>query len=85
MLEVTIYTGNSVIPAIGIQTVFDDVRLENLPEYFIPHLPVCVPPLIEPFLRNIVFFIGIARTATITTVCVEGTWRISKDRLPIVI
>jgi hypothetical protein len=29
--------------------------------------------------------IGIGRRATITTLCVEGVWRIFKDRLPVVI
>ena len=31
------------------------------------------------------FFIGIGRSATITTLCVEGIWRIFEDRFPIVI
>jgi len=53
MPEVAICTENVVIPALGAGIVFKGERLEYPPEYLIHHLSVCMPLLIEPFLRNI--------------------------------
>jgi len=59
--------------------------LEYLPEYFIEHLSVCLPLLIQLLLGTTQFLIRIGRRATITTLCIEGIWQIFEDRLPIVI
>jgi hypothetical protein len=58
MPEVTIYTDNVVIPALGIGILFNGGRLEYLPQYFVQHLSVCLPLLIHPFLRNIMVLDG---------------------------
>jgi len=39
--------------------LFNDEKLEYLPEYFIQHLSVCLPLLIQPLLRNIAVLDGI--------------------------
>jgi hypothetical protein len=53
MAEVAICTENIVIPALGVGILFKGERLEYPPEYFIQHLSVCLPLLIQPLLRKI--------------------------------
>jgi hypothetical protein len=53
MPEVTICTENVVIPALGAAILFKCERMENLIEFFVWHLPVCLLLLIEPHLRYI--------------------------------
>jgi len=53
MPEVAICTENVVIPNLGPGILFEGERQEYLPEYFIQHLSVCLPLLIQPHLRNI--------------------------------
>jgi hypothetical protein len=53
MSEVAIRTENVVIPALGVGIYFNGVRLKYPPEYFVQHLSVCLPQLIQPLLRNI--------------------------------
>jgi hypothetical protein len=53
MPEVAICTENVVIPTLSDGIEFKGERLEYPPEYFVQHLTVCLPLLIQPFLRNI--------------------------------
>jgi len=53
MPEVTIRTENVVIPALGAGILFKGEWVEYLPEYFVEHLSVCLPLLIQPLLMNI--------------------------------
>jgi len=53
MPEVAICTENIVIPALGVGILFKGEMLEHPPEYFVQHLSVCLPLLIQPLLRNI--------------------------------
>jgi len=53
MPEDAICTEIIVIPAPGTGILFDGERLEYTLEYFIQHLLVCLPLLIQPLLRNI--------------------------------
>jgi hypothetical protein len=51
--EVAICTENLVIPARSAGILFKGEWVEYQPEYFVQHLSVCLPLLIQPFLRNI--------------------------------
>jgi hypothetical protein len=53
MPEVAICKEHVVIPALGARIEFKGERLEYPPEYFVQHLTVCLPLLIQPLLRNI--------------------------------
>jgi hypothetical protein len=53
MPDVAICTENVVLPALGTGILFKDERLEDLPEYLVQHLSVCMPLLIKPLLRKI--------------------------------
>jgi hypothetical protein len=47
---------NVEIPALGAGIELKGERLEYPPEYFVQHLTVCLPQLIQPLLRNIAVF-----------------------------
>jgi hypothetical protein len=51
--EVAICTENVVIPAFGAGMLFRGEWLQYPPEYFVQHLSVCLPLLIQPLVRNI--------------------------------
>jgi hypothetical protein len=53
MPEVAICTENVVIPTLGIGILFQGERLVCPPEIFVQHVPVCLPLLMQPVLRNI--------------------------------
>jgi len=53
MPEVTICTENVAMPTLSAGVLLKCERLEYPPEYFIQHLSVCLPLLIQPLLRNI--------------------------------
>jgi hypothetical protein len=52
--EVAIGTENILIPTLGNRVVFNDDGLAYPPEYYVPHLLVCMPRLYKPLLSNIV-------------------------------
>jgi hypothetical protein len=54
MPEVAIRRENVVIPTLGARIVLKGKRLEYPPEYFVQHLLVCLPLLIQLLMRNIV-------------------------------
>jgi hypothetical protein len=82
--EVVICTENIVIPALGAGMMFKGEWLEYALEYVVQHLSVCLLQLIQPFLRNIAVLDRNREETTVTTLCVEGIWRIFDYRLPIV-
>jgi hypothetical protein len=51
--EVAIWTENVVIPTLGGGILFKAEWVVYLTEYFIQQLLVCLPLLIQPFLKNI--------------------------------
>jgi hypothetical protein len=51
--EVDICTENIVIPALGAGIFIKGEWVEYPPEYFVQHLLVCLPLLIQPIHRNI--------------------------------
>jgi len=53
MPEVAICTENIVIPALGARILFKAGKLGFLLEYFVQHLSVCLPLLIQLLVRNI--------------------------------
>jgi hypothetical protein len=53
MPEVAICTENVVIPALGAGIEFNSERLEYPPQYFVQHLTICMPLLIQLLLRYI--------------------------------
>jgi len=53
MPEVAICTEKVVIPTLGAAILFKGEWLQYPPEYFIQHLPVCLPLPIQPLPRNI--------------------------------
>jgi hypothetical protein len=54
MPEVANCTGNVVIPAVGTGMLVKGEWLEYPPQYFVQHLSVCSPLLIQPPVRKIV-------------------------------
>jgi hypothetical protein len=53
MPEVAICKENIVTPTLGAWSLFKGVWLDYTSEYFVQHLMVCLPLLIEQLLRNI--------------------------------
>jgi len=54
MPEGAIWTENIVIPALGVGILFKGEMVEYPPEYFVQHLSVRLPLLIQLLLRDIV-------------------------------